>query len=76
MYTANYAVTKFTELPGCQHGGACGLAFGDGHAEVHRWNGPTMAARQQVVPNALIQQVTCPVTDIDMLWLAARTPKN
>jgi prepilin-type N-terminal cleavage/methylation domain-containing protein/prepilin-type processing-associated H-X9-DG protein len=75
MYTSNYGVTKFIELPGNQHHGGCGMAFADGHSEIHHWLGPTMAAHQQV-SYTLVQQVTCPVTDPDMLWLAARTPVN
>jgi prepilin-type N-terminal cleavage/methylation domain-containing protein/prepilin-type processing-associated H-X9-DG protein len=75
MYTANYPVTEFTELPGCQHGGACGLAFADGHALIYRWNGPTMAAHQQVTYGS-VQQVACLATDPDMLYLAAHTPRH
>jgi prepilin-type N-terminal cleavage/methylation domain-containing protein/prepilin-type processing-associated H-X9-DG protein len=75
MYTANYAVTKFIELPGSQHGGACGMAFADGHSEIHRWNGPAMSSHQQV-SYTLVQQQTCLNTDPDMLWLAAHTPQK
>lgn len=75
FYTASYAVTKFTELPGTQHGGACGLFFADGHAEIHKWNGPVMAANQGV-HYTTVQQVTCAIDDKDMLWLAAHTPVN
>jgi len=75
MYTANYAVTKFTELPGCQHGGGCGMAFADGHAEIHRWTGPVMAAHQQVTYTS-VQQQSCSLTDPDMLYLAQHTPQN
>jgi prepilin-type N-terminal cleavage/methylation domain-containing protein/prepilin-type processing-associated H-X9-DG protein len=83
MYTPNMAdvqsgnIQTFIELPGCQHGGACGLAYADGHAEVHKWVGATMTSHQQVTfpPNPL-QKVPCSPTDKDMLWLAARTPQN
>jgi len=73
MYTSNYGVTEFIELPGCQHGGACGMAFADGHAEIHHWNGPTMKAHQQVTFTS-VQRITCLVTDPDMVYLAAHTP--
>jgi len=70
-------VTSFTELPGTQHGGACGLSFADGHAEIHKWNGPTLAAHQQVIyANPPTQRVNCPITDVDMLYLAQHTPQN
>jgi prepilin-type N-terminal cleavage/methylation domain-containing protein/prepilin-type processing-associated H-X9-DG protein len=75
MYTANYPVTKFTELPGCQHGGSCGMAFADGHALMYHWNGPTMAAHQQVT-YTVVQQQNCSITDPDMLYLAAHTPQK
>jgi prepilin-type N-terminal cleavage/methylation domain-containing protein/prepilin-type processing-associated H-X9-DG protein len=86
MYTANYPVTEFVELPGSQHGGACGMAFADGHSEIHRWQGPIVnvpvkywngasTCPQGALPNGR-QQVPCSSTDPDMLWLAARTPQN
>ncbi|MGA2246075.1 MAG: hypothetical protein ABSH48_13835 [Verrucomicrobiota bacterium] len=69
LYTASYAVTEFTELPGNQHGGACGLVFADGHSEIHKWVGSVMTSHMNV-------SYTCSLTDKDMLWLAARTPQN
>ena len=82
LYDANYPVTSFTELPGSQHGGACGIAFADGHAEIHKWRGP-VADRPNVIyagpggvtPN-YVQRVSCSISDPDMLYLAARTPIN
>ncbi len=71
MYVANYAVTSFTELPGSQHGGACGIAFADGHAEIHKWQG---TAARQPVQYTTRQQILCSITDPDMLWLAEHTP--
>jgi prepilin-type N-terminal cleavage/methylation domain-containing protein/prepilin-type processing-associated H-X9-DG protein len=79
LYTASYAVTSFTELPGSQHGGACGLAFADGHAELHHWKGPVMAAHRSVMYQTVVgttQQVPCSLTDIDMGWLSTHTPIN
>ena len=75
MYTCSYATTKFTVLPGNQHGGACGLGFADGHAEVHKWTGPVMTANSSV-KFTVTQQISCGLTDPDMLYLAARTPAN
>jgi len=79
LYTASYAVASFTELPGNQHGGACGLAFADGHAELHHWKGPVMAAHKTVIYQTVVgttQQVPCTLSDVDMGWLAAHTPLN
>jgi prepilin-type N-terminal cleavage/methylation domain-containing protein/prepilin-type processing-associated H-X9-DG protein len=73
LYTASYPVTTFIELPGSQHGGACGITFADGHAVIHKWMGP-VATHQ--VTYTVTQRVSCDITDPDMLWLADHTPKN
>ncbi len=73
MYTANYATTIITELPGSQHEGAGGVAFADGHSEIHKWQG--IAARQPV-QFIVKQQIACPFSDPDMLWLEQHTPQN
>lgn len=79
LYTSSYGTTSFTEMPGNQHGGACGISFADGHAEVHKWVDAILTGHQNVIyvkQNGLTQQVPCSITDRDMLWLAARTPQN
>lgn len=84
FYTANYAVPELTELPGSQHGGACGIAFGDGHAEIHKWQGGLFAFLPMEfwtgttppvgsLPTGR-QQVPCSLTDPDMLYLSMHTP--
>ena len=74
LYTANYATTAFVELPGSQHGGACGMAFADGHAETHKWKG--VAGSNQTVTYTSLKNVPCSINDPDMLWLAQHTPQN
>ncbi len=79
LYTASYPVSSFTELPGNQHGGRCGLTFADCHAEIHAWKGPVMNAHRNVIYSTVpgvTQQVACPVTDVDVIWLANHTPRN
>jgi prepilin-type N-terminal cleavage/methylation domain-containing protein/prepilin-type processing-associated H-X9-DG protein len=75
LYTASYAVTKFTELPSNQHGGACGISFADGHSEIHKWVDSVMTTHQNV-SYTVVQQIPCSISDRDMLWLAERTPQN
>jgi prepilin-type N-terminal cleavage/methylation domain-containing protein/prepilin-type processing-associated H-X9-DG protein len=75
LYTASYPVTTFTEMPGNQHGGSCGLVFADGHSEMHKWKGPVMTAHLNVT-YVTAQQISCSVTDPDMLWLSQRTPQK
>src|SRR4051812_13216327 len=36
-YTYTDGTGLFPELPGTQHGGACGIGFADGRAEIHKW---------------------------------------
>ena len=54
------------DWPGTYHGGACGIAFGDNHSEIHKWkdkrsylNGP---ATTQTQPG-----------NYDIWWMAVRT---
>ncbi|HXT10020.1 MAG TPA: prepilin-type N-terminal cleavage/methylation domain-containing protein [Candidatus Angelobacter sp.] len=75
LYTASYAVTQFTELPGNLHGGACGISFADGHAEIHKWVDSVMNSHR-TVSYRTVQRVSCSLSDADMLWLAAHTPQN
>ncbi len=75
MYTSSYATAQFTELPGNQHGGGCGITFADGHSEIHQWVGSVMTSHQSVLYTS-IQRVTCSLDDPDMLWLAKRTPRE
>jgi prepilin-type N-terminal cleavage/methylation domain-containing protein/prepilin-type processing-associated H-X9-DG protein len=75
LYTANYPVTKFTELPGNQHGGACGISFADGHSEIHKWT-DSLVNTYRKVSFAVVQQVPCSISDRDMVWLALHTPQN
>jgi len=75
LYTANYPVTKFTELPGNQHGGACGISFADGHSEIHKWT-DSLVNTYRKVSFTVVQQVPCSISDRDMVWLALHTPQN
>ena len=77
LYSPNYATSHFIELPGCQHGGACGMDFADGHSEVHKWHG--QFANVPVIysqASGVRQRVPCSLTDPDMLYFAAHTPIN
>lgn len=38
----NATYTKFIDTPGSYHNGACGIAFADGHSEIHKWLGGTV----------------------------------
>ncbi len=73
LYSSPYPTTDFTELPGNQHDGATSITFADGHVEMHKWTGAVLPKRP--VEFTVQQQVVCPVTDPDMIWLAQHTPQ-
>ena len=61
---------QFPDVPAAYHAGGCGFSFADGHAEIHRWQGPNLVAvpyTYGVVNNG----VTTPSsgTDPDWAWL-------
>jgi prepilin-type N-terminal cleavage/methylation domain-containing protein/prepilin-type processing-associated H-X9-DG protein len=71
FYTPNAPKLLLVELPGNQHAGACGVAFADGHSEVHKWQGKF---KEQKVTYKYTINVGVPKGDLDMVWLASRTP--
>jgi prepilin-type N-terminal cleavage/methylation domain-containing protein/prepilin-type processing-associated H-X9-DG protein len=60
----------FTELPGSLHGGACGVSFADGHAEIHKWVDPLTVhpVTYTRVNEAIVGN------NRDLAWMAQRTP--
>lgn len=62
----------FTELPGSLHGGACGVSFADGHAEIHKWVDSTTI---HPVTYTAVNQVSVS-NNRDLAWLAQRTPQR
>ena len=73
LYSPTYPVTSMIEMPGCQHRGACGLAFADGHAEMHKWRG-----QYSNRPVKYVYTINVPVsaTDQDVVWLQQHSPLN
>ena len=64
---------SFYELPGSDHGGACGIAFADGHTEIHKWkNSSTIKAVTYVFSTAVVNVTASP----DLAWFAQHTPQN
>jgi prepilin-type N-terminal cleavage/methylation domain-containing protein/prepilin-type processing-associated H-X9-DG protein len=65
-------IGQFTELPSSDHGGACGMGFADGHAEIHKWKDP-----RTVVPVTYtsVQRVQMSSYNQDLAYIAARTPR-
>jgi prepilin-type N-terminal cleavage/methylation domain-containing protein/prepilin-type processing-associated H-X9-DG protein len=75
LYTDPYATSgtgQFTELPGSDHGGAAGIGFADGHAEIHKW---TDARTLHKVSYIQYQRVSVTGSQ-DLAWLAYHTPRS
>jgi len=69
----NGGTGSFSELPGSDHGGACGIAFADGHTEVHKWQDPNTVKKVTYVFSTTVVSVT---GSRDLAWLAQHTPLN
>jgi prepilin-type processing-associated H-X9-DG protein len=70
-YTYTDGTGLFPELPGTQHGGACGLAFADGSAVIHKWRSGLANTQVQFVRVVDVNVVKNP----DMTWFAQHTPR-
>ncbi|HEV2393340.1 MAG TPA: DUF1559 domain-containing protein [Verrucomicrobiae bacterium] len=62
---ADLTQRKFVDWPAALHAGGCGFSFCDGHAEIHKWVGPTLQGGN--VATVTVSQLG----DIsDFVWLA------
>jgi prepilin-type N-terminal cleavage/methylation domain-containing protein/prepilin-type processing-associated H-X9-DG protein len=66
-------IGMFTELPSSDHGGACGMGFADGHAEVHKWRDPRTV---RGVTYTHVDRVQMSTYNPDLAFIAARTPRG
>ena len=71
MYVAS-GVQNWVDMPASYHNGACGFAFADGHAEIHKWrDGRTIIP----VKYLAYDQVNFSVgkNTVDLAWISERT---
>jgi prepilin-type processing-associated H-X9-DG protein len=62
------------DTPGSYHNGACGLAFTDGHSEIHQWRvRGTSAPIQPGNNNWVGGQVGAPPNYTDLIWIWAHS---
>jgi prepilin-type processing-associated H-X9-DG protein len=67
--TATEAGLGWVDYPANYHNGAAGLAFADGHSEVHPWKGKIKTARLCTFMNGTVQLGTqAEVSDKRWLW--------
>ena len=67
---ASDAATTWVDVPANYHNNACGFAFADGHAEIHKWLRPSSIPPVTYVQlSGLINMARNP----DVIWVAKRT---
>jgi prepilin-type processing-associated H-X9-DG protein len=56
------------DVPASYHNGACGISFGDGHAEIHKWLDPrTMAP---ITGKFMVSSVQASPGNKDMIYMS------
>ena len=61
--------TEWTDYPATYHNFACGISFGDGHAQIRKWTDKTLLNVKTEQPGSL----PAPAPRTDLLWLLFRT---
>ena len=68
----NPSSLNFIDVPGSYHNGACGIAFADGHAEMHKWLGGAVKLTQDL--NGSTKNVNGDdLSTQDLKWLQSKT---
>jgi hypothetical protein len=70
----NPSSTIITDYPAAYHNRAGGLAFGDGHSEIHRWVDPRTVP--VVKKGGLIPLNVPSPNNKDILWIQDRTTRR
>jgi prepilin-type N-terminal cleavage/methylation domain-containing protein len=63
---------SWIDQPANYHNAAAGLAFADGHSEVHKWKGSLATVRAQKVKFSTAVDAPARSGDVDIRWLAYR----
>jgi prepilin-type N-terminal cleavage/methylation domain-containing protein/prepilin-type processing-associated H-X9-DG protein len=66
-------VAEWIDLPASYHNGACGVAFADGHSEIHKWQA---SAKNWPVKLSTFYAPGPWRPDNDILWLRERTQRK
>ena len=70
---ANTTSAQLIDYPANYHNGACGIAFSDGHAEIHKWRGSKIMNAAIEYNNYLQLNVSADDSWVDVSWLADNT---
>ena len=63
---------KLIDLPASYHNSAAGIAFADGHSEIHKWVGAYSQSKNPVRMSSFVKPAV-PKNDPDSLWWALHT---
>jgi prepilin-type processing-associated H-X9-DG protein len=70
----------WVDMPSTYHNGACGFAFADGHAEIHKWKGSMGSPRGMAVKytdgSDMPAQLGPKARDIDIGWMNYHAGRN
>ena len=58
---------RMVDWPGVYHNGACGIAFGDGHSEIHKWKDGRTYLRNSAF------SVPSQNGNLDIWWMSVKT---
>ncbi len=62
---------QIVNFPSGYHGGAGGVTFADGHAEIHRWRSTELQASQQYSETVKHEFTAVAANNVDLIWLRA-----
>jgi prepilin-type processing-associated H-X9-DG protein len=71
VFAVDMAANQIVNFPSGYHGGAGGVTFADGHAEIHRWRSRELQAAQQSVQTVKREFTAVSAKNEDLVWLRA-----
>jgi prepilin-type processing-associated H-X9-DG protein len=70
-FAIDMVMNQIVNFPAGYHGGAGGITFADGHAEIHRWRSAELQAAQQTFEGVKHEFTMVPANNVDLVWLRA-----
>jgi len=68
-FAIDMVANQIVNFPAGYHGGAGGVTFADGHAEIHRWRSAELQAAQQWVEKVKHEFTAVSANNVDLTWL-------
>lgn len=70
-FAIDMVVNQIVNFPAGYHGGAGGVTFADGHAQIHRWRSAELQAPQQTFERVKHEFAMVSPNNVDLVWLRA-----